>query len=306
MKCMRFDYGFFTAIVSLLFVAPLSAAERQYEDFASAKFDRPTVIDNEWLPLKPGTRWTWEGTTVDDEGAEEPHTIIFTVTDLTKEIDGIRTLVCCDRDFADGELEETELVFFAQDKAGNVWHLGQYPEEYDEKEFVAAPTWIHGINDGKAGIMMKAKPKLGSPSYSQGLSLSTNWTDRAVVFQVGQKTTVPFGTFEDVLVMQEWDQEEPESRQLKYYARGVGNVRVGWRAEKDTDQEILELIKVETLSPAELAKACEEALKLERHAYEISKDVYAKTAPAERLPQPVLLKLQKEGLQPRKDSQGGN
>jgi hypothetical protein len=135
--------------------------------------------------------------------------------------------------------------------------------EYDEGRIVAAPTWIHGINDGKAGIMMKAKPKLGSPSYSQGLSLSTNWTDRAEVFQVGQKTKVPFGTYDDVLVMQEWDQEEPDSRQLKYYARGVGNVRVGWRAEKDTDQEVLELVKFEKLSPADLAKAREEALKLD-------------------------------------------
>lgn len=283
MNCARLGFSLLTAIVSMSLVAPPSAAERQLEDFSAAKFDRPTIIDNEWLPLQPGTRWTWEGTTVDDEGDEEPHTVIFTVTDLSKEIDGVRTIVCWDRDFADGELEETELVFFAQDNEGNVWHLGQYPEEYEDGEFAAAPTWLHGINDGKAGIMMKAVPKVGSPSYSQGLSLSTNWTDRAEVFQVGQKTTVPFGTFEDVLVMQEWDQEEPESRQLKYYARGVGNVRVGWRAAKDTDQEVLELVKVEQLSESELAKAREEVLKLEKHGYEVSKDVYAKSKPIQRL-----------------------
>jgi hypothetical protein len=65
--------------------APISAAEKQmpYEDFGSAKFDRPTVIDNTWLPLKPGNRWVWEGTTVDDEGKKEPHTVMFIVTDLT-------------------------------------------------------------------------------------------------------------------------------------------------------------------------------------------------------------------------------
>jgi hypothetical protein len=270
----------------LMFGLPVRAEEqeREYEDFSSARFDNPTKIDNEWLPLIPGTRLTWEGSTVNDEGEKEPHSVIFTVTDLTKEIDGVDTVVCWDQDIADGELEETEIVFFAQDNDGNVWHLGQYPEEYDEGKFVAAPTWIHGINDGKAGIMMKAKPKLGAPSYSQGLSRSTNWTDRAVVFEVGQKTTVPFGSFDDVLVMQEWDQEEPDARQLKFYARGIGNVRVGWRGEKDTDQEVLELISVEKLKPADLAKAREAALKLEKHAYEVSKDVYAKTNPSKRNP----------------------
>jgi hypothetical protein len=283
MKCARFPSKLLTVIFSISLTASAFAAEPQTEDFSAAEFDRPTVIDNEWMPLKPGTCWTWEGSTVDEEGVTEPHTVVFTVTDLSKEIDGVRTIVCWDRDFADGELEEQEIVFFAQDNDRNVWHLGQYPEEYEDGEFAAAPTWIHAVNDGKAGIMMKAVPILGSPSYSQGLSLSTNWTDRAEVFQMGEKTTVPFGTFDDVLVMQEWDQEEPDSRQLKFYARGIGNVRVGWRAEKDTDQEVLELVKFEQLDEKELADVRKEVLKLEEHAYEVSKDVYAKTKPIVRL-----------------------
>jgi uncharacterized membrane protein YkoI len=287
MTPLKFRYARLAIVASLLIsVAPVGAAEQEkaYEDFASAKFDRSLVIDNKWFPLKPGTQYTWEGTTVDDEGDQEPHTVIFTVTDLIKEIDGVRTVVCWDRDFADDELEEAEIVFFAQDNNGNVWHLGQYPEEYDNGKVVAAPTWLHGINDGKAGIMMKAEPKLGAPSYSQGLSLSTRWTDRAVAFQVGQKTTVPYGSFDNVLVIQEWDQEEPHARQLKYYAPGMGNIRVGWRAEKDKDQEVLELVKVEQLDADELAKAREEALELEKRAYEASKDVYAKSNPSERNP----------------------
>ena len=280
LKCR---YALLAIVASLLMSAARVGAEEKekaYEDFDSAKFERSLVIDNKWFPLKPGTQYTWEGTTVDDEGVQEPHSVIFTVTDLTKEINGVRTVVCWDRDYADGELEEAEIVFFAQDNNGNVWHFGQYPEEYDDGKVVAAPTWLHGINDGKAGIMMKAEPKLGAPSYSQGLSLSTHWTDRAVAFQVGQKTTVPYGSFDNVLVIQEWDQEEPHARQLKYYAPGLGNIRVGWRAEKDKDQEVLDLVKVEQLDADELANAREEALKLEKHAYEISKDVYAKSKPS--------------------------
>ncbi|NIP26292.1 hypothetical protein GWN28_04790 [candidate division KSB1 bacterium] len=256
--------------------------EKEWEDFDPSNFDhRSTNIDNEWFPLKPGMQWVYEGATVEDDESV-PHRVVFTVTDLIKVIDGVRAVVCWDQDYSAGEVVETEIVFFAQDKNGTVWHLGQYPEEYEDGEFVLAPCWIAGIKDGKAGIMMKVEPKLGTPSYSQGWAPSVDWTDRGVVDQMGQKTTVPTGSYEDVLVIAETSKEEPNAYQLKYYARGVGNVRVGWRGE-DATQETLELFEVRQLSPDALAEARAEALKLEKRAYEISKDVYAHTSPAERM-----------------------
>jgi hypothetical protein len=222
---------------------------------------------------------TWAGFSVDEEGVEESHSLVSTVTDLTKVIGGVRTVVCWERDIVDRELEEAEICFLAQDDAGNVWYLGEYPEEYDNKKFVQAPCWIHGIKDGRAGIAMLAKPTLGMPSYSQGWAPSVEFTDRAVVYQVGQKTTVPAGTYEDVLVIDESSREEPDAHALKYYARRIGNVRVGSRGTGDV--ESLELISIETLSGEELAHARAEALKLEKHAYEVSKDVYGRTTPAE-------------------------
>jgi hypothetical protein len=262
--------------------APAGAADsaQEYENFCAARFDHPTAITNEWLPLKPGTRFTWDGSAIDEEGDSERHSSTFTVTDLTKVIGGVPTVVCWDRGIVDGELEESELIFFAQDNDGNVWQLGEYPEEYDEGKFEKAPCWMHGINDGKAGIMMPAKPKIGAPSYSEGWSPSIHFTDRAVVDQMGQKTTVAAGDYNDVLVIDEWDKEEPDAHQLKYYARGVGNVRVGWRGAGNKDHEELELVKIEVLSAGDLAKARDEALLLERSAFEHSKDVFANTRPS--------------------------
>jgi hypothetical protein len=275
----------FVALLSCLLSAasPLVAAEpeKEYEQFDAGNFDRSEVIDNEWLPLKPGTRFIWDGYTTDEEGDEETRSVVFTVTDLTKVIDGVRTRVCWDRDIVDGELEETEILFVAQDKDRNVWLMGEYPEEYDGDEFVGAPCWIHGIKGAKAGIMMRGDPKLGTPSYSQGWAPAVEFTDRGIVYQVGEKTTVPVGTFDDVLVIDESSKEEPNAHQLKFYARGIGNVRVGWRGEP-TDKEELELVKFEQISADELAKAREESLKLEKRAYEISKDVYGETQPSER------------------------
>ncbi len=256
---------------------------KEFEDFDPKNFDRSTHIDNKWFPLKPGTRFVYEGFTIED-GKRVPHRVVFTVTDLTKVIGGVRTVVTWDQDYSAGKLEEAEIVFFAQDKEGNVWHLGEYPEVYEEGKFVAAPAWIHGIQDGKAGIMMKAEPRLGTPSYSEGWAPSVPWTDRGVVYQMDQKTCVPLKCYENVLVIEETSREEPDAHQLKYYASGVGYVRVGWRGKGEKTKETLELVKIEQLGPAARAQARAQALKLEKHAYEISKNVYAHTTPAEHTP----------------------
>lgn len=255
-------------------------AEKPFENFNPADFDDSTEIDNEWMPLKPGTRFVYEGTTVEDDGTVVPHRVVINVTDLTKEIGGIPTVVSWDLDYSNDNLMEAELAFFAQDKDGNVWRMGEYPEEYDEGKFVAAPTWIHGLADARAGIMMKAEPQLGTPSYAQGWGPAVDWTDRGQVDQMGQKVCVPVDCYEDVLVIAETSQAEPDAQQLKYYARGVGNVKVGWRGGGEKTKEVLELVKVEQLSPEALAEVRAEALKLEKHAYEVSKDVYAQTPPA--------------------------
>lgn len=256
---------------------------KEYEDFDRNNFDRSTNIDNPWFPLKPGTRFVHKGFTTEG-GKRVPHRLVTIVTDLTKVIDGVRTVVIWIEDYKAGKLDEAELAFFAQDKDGNVWSLGEYPEEYEDGKVVKAPTWIHGLKDSRAGIAMQAGPRLGTPSYSQGWAPSVNWTDRGKVDQMGQKTCVPLRCYEDVLVIAETSKAEPNAEQLKHYARGVGKVRVGWRGRGEKLQEILELVEISQLGPEALAKARAAALKLERSAYKVSKDVYGRTPPAEHVP----------------------
>lgn len=251
------------------------------EDFDPDNFDRSTIIDNPWLPLQPGTQWILEGTTT--EGSETfAHRIEFIVTDLTKAIEGVRTLVAWIADYSDDELVEKEIAFYAQDNDGNVWFLGEHPEEYDGDVLVDAPTWVSGLDGARAGIQMKAEPQMGDPSYPEGWGPAVEWTDRGQVSQMGQQTCVPVDCYEDVLVIEEFNPEEPNAFQLKYYAPGVGLVRVGWRG-KDATREELGLVKHARLDPQALAEVRAEALALEQHAYEISQNVYAYTPPAERL-----------------------
>ena len=255
-------------------------AEKEFEDFDPNNFDRPTNIDNQWMPLKPGMRFVYEGTTVEDDGTSVPHRVEIHVTDLTKVIGGIRSVVSWDLDYSDDQLVEAELAFFAQDNDGNVWRMGEYPEAYEDGKLVEAPTWIHGFEDARAGIMMKADPQLGTPSYAEGWAPAVDWTDRGQVEQMGQKTCVPVDCYEDVLVITETSKSEPDAFQLKYYASGLGNVRVDWKGA-DATPETLELVEVVQLGPEALAEIRAGALELEKRAYEISKDVYAHTSPAE-------------------------
>jgi hypothetical protein len=254
---------------------------KEYEDFDPTSFDRSTEIDNEWMPLKPGTRFVYEGTTTEN-GESLHHLMEFTVTDLTKEIAGVRTVVAWIVDYQDDQLVEKEISFYAQDKDGNIWYLGEHPEEYEDGEFVKAPTWIHGLEDARAGLKMSAKPQLGSPSFSQGWAPAVDFMDRGQVTYLGLQVCVFLDCYEPVLLIDEFTLVEPNAYQLKYYARGVGNIRVGWRGE-DALQEVLELVEFEQLSPGALAEVRAQALalELEKHAYEVSPDVYGNTSPAQ-------------------------
>ena len=255
--------------------------EQEFEDFDPDNFDNSTSVDNQWFPLRPGTRFVYEGSTVEDDGEVVPHRVEITITDLTKMIGNVRAVVSWDLDYSNDELVEAELAFYAQDNDGNVWRMGEYPEEYEDGEVIDAPAWIHGLEGAHAGIHMQAKPEVGTPSYSQGWGPAVDWTDRGQVDQIDQQVCVPFDCFEDVLVIAETSASEPDAQQLKYYAPGVGNVRVGWRGEGEKTQETLELVTLEQLSPEALAEAHEQALELEKSAYENSPDVYGQTENAE-------------------------
>jgi LPXTG-motif cell wall-anchored protein len=252
------------------------------EDFERAQFDDPARIDNRWLPLRPGTQYVLEGSAIPDEGGRQTRRVVTTVTDLTKVIDGVKTLVIWERDFTAGQLSEPELAFFAQDNAGNVWLVGEYPEEYEDGKFDKAPAWISGQKGARAGIAMPANPQLGMPDYAQGFAPPpADFTDRSRVYKTDQQTCTPVDCYENVLVTEEFNPPEPGAFQLKYYASGVGNVRVGWRGPKEEEKETLELVELNHLGPEAMGKVRREAMEMDERAYERSSEVYRETPPAE-------------------------
>jgi hypothetical protein len=251
--------------------------------FERGNFTNPTTIDNRWSPLVPGTQFTFVGRADRGQGRVR-HRVVFTVTDLTKVINGVRNVVMWDRDFNGGRIAEAELAFHAQDDEGNVWNMGEYPEEYKRGRLTGAPdSWLAGLQRARAGILMPGDPKVGTPSYFQGLAPAIEFNDRARVYRMGRRTCVPTGCYRNVMITDEWNPLAPEDgHQRKYYAPGVGNVRVG--AAGGEERERLVLTQVRRLSPGALVHVRREALKLERRAYEVRKDLFAHTPPAERAP----------------------
>jgi hypothetical protein len=246
-------------------------------EFSTFNFSDPTKIDNKWNPLVPGTQFTLNGE-ADRGGGLSPHEVVTTVTDLTKVVDGVRAVVILERDLNAGNLQEAELNFQAQDDGGNIWNLGEYPEEYENGKFDGAPdVWIAGLNDAEPGNSMIGNAQLGTPEYLQGWSPEIEFLDCATVSKMQERTCVPSGCYDDVMVINERSPLEPESGyQLKYYEPGVGNVRVG--AVGDPEGETLVLSKVSQLSPEDLAKARQEAMNLEQRAFKIN-PIYRKTQP---------------------------
>jgi hypothetical protein len=247
--------------------------------FAPEDFPAHPRIDNRWLPLAPGSQRTLEGT-ARDGGRLVRRRVVFTVTDLTKVIDGVRTVVAYDVDANDDEVGEAELAFFAQDRAGNVWNLGEYPEEYEHGRFTGAPsTWIAGLQRAEAGVHMAADPHIGL-SYLQGVAPRIDFLDCAQVYRPHRTTCGPTGCYRRVLVTREKSPLDPGGgMQTKHHAPGVGIVRIG--AVRDPEGETLELTAAAQLDEAALREVRRAALRLDERGYRVS-EVYAQTPPIER------------------------
>jgi hypothetical protein len=180
--------------------------------------DFVSVIDNPYLPWTVGSTWTYEGETAD--GTERT---VVTVTDQTKEIIGIPATVVRDSVSLDGELIEDTYDWYAQDKEGNVWYLGEDSTEYENgKPAGTQGSWEAGVDGALPGIVMPATPTVGD-AYRQEY-LAGEAEDLAEVIAVGQSATVPAGSYEDVAVMREWNPLEPDVVEEKSYAPGVGQV----------------------------------------------------------------------------------
>jgi hypothetical protein len=184
--------------------------------------DFSTKIDNPYWPMKRGSRWVYRET--DSEGTKQR--VVVTVTNRTKQVaNGITARVVRDVVTERGTPVEVTEDWYAQDRAGNVWYLGEATTEYKNGEPATTEgSFEAGIDGAEAGIIMPAKPKAGM-SYRQEY-YKGHAEDRAEVLSLKEQVEVPFGHFRSgrVLMTKDLNPLKPKVLEYKFYARGVGPV----------------------------------------------------------------------------------
>lgn len=208
--------GLTAAFLPLLFAA--GAGDEGWLD----KFDVPrenfaSMGKNDFFILEPGYQLTLEGK---EKG--KPGSLIITVLDDTKKVDGVETRIVEERESVDGKLVEVSRNYYAVDKMTNdVYYFGEEVDIYKNGKISAHEgAWESGKDGAHFGLFMPAKPTVGMKHY-QELAPKVAM-DRAEVVSVDEKVKVPAGDFERCLKTRETTPLEEDEKEHKYYAPGVG------------------------------------------------------------------------------------
>jgi hypothetical protein len=181
--------------------------------------DFTNEIDHPYWPMSPGSRWVYRET----DAAGSVARVVVTVTDRTKPIMGIRARVVHDHVTEDGEVKEDTFDWYAQDRKGNLWYLGEDTTEYENgKPKTKEGSWEAGVDGAYAGIILPAHPRVGMTyreEYYKGHA-----EDGAQIIGLDALATVPYGRFGRALQTRNFSGIEPDVVEEKIYARGVGVV----------------------------------------------------------------------------------
>ncbi len=174
-----------------------------------------TVIDNTYFPLTPGTTLIYETHTPDGFEHHE-----FTVTHNTATILGVTCVEIHNPVTLNGQLTGDTLDYFAQDKAGNVWFFKDDSDDVLDGRVVKVDGWTAGVNGASPGIQAEAHPAIGD-FYRQDLLLGTA-EEVAKVLDLDTTVTVPAGTFQHCVEIEERTGLAPGALEDKFYCPGVG------------------------------------------------------------------------------------
>lgn len=220
------------AVAALLFALPAQATtvvlppDIFLPDFDASNFAPNASINNQYFPLRIGERKVIEGTELDD-GEEIDVRSELKVLRGGPTIAGVKATTQRDRAYEDGMLVEDTFDYYAQDKLGNVWYLGEDVINYrydDDGNFLGTDSdsaWIAGENGALPGWIMPGDPIVGL-SYFNEFAEADEALDYATTISLTEVVETPIGTFSDVLKSYEVNPVEGGPGEFKYFAPGVG------------------------------------------------------------------------------------
>ena len=250
-------------------------------EFDAANFVDPTTSTNPYHPLVPGTQWIRSGTT--EVGSRKvPHSVISTMTDVVRTIDGVTVIAMLDQSTDSGEISQVGFDWLALDKDGNVWILGGYTEDFEGGEFTNAEgAWLGAETGGNPGVLMPGIVVAGTPRWFIGAVKQGDLGSLGEPVEVGVSRCVAFGCFDNVIAIREGEYKAIDN-EVKYYAPGVG-VILNDPQLASLHQDSFELTNVVQLTPDGLTEASQVVLDLEEHARTVVPDVYGSVSKSRRL-----------------------
>lgn len=135
----------------------------------------------------------------------------------------IVAISCATKRSTKWKVEEDTFDYYTQDRAGNVWYFGESTAEYVNGYIVSIDgTFIAGEEEAKPGIIMPAKPALGTTLRQE---FAVDEAEELARYENrGGTLNTRFRRFQNVLETLTTTPLAPEAKENKYYAPNVGNV----------------------------------------------------------------------------------
>jgi len=201
--------------------APSATAAKSLPTPKASHFGHSSnLVTNVWFPLARGSVYVYDG----QKDGKQAHDVM-TVTRKTKDIAGIRAVAVADRLFLNGVLAERTTDWYAQDKHGTVWYLGERTAELNANGKVTSTegSFLNGRDGAKGGIFMPAQPAVGR-SFQQE-SFKGQAEDRFRILDMATSITTPAVSSQQAMLTEETTPLEPGTVDHKYYVQGIGTVK---------------------------------------------------------------------------------
>ena len=196
-----------------------SASARPPSPKASHFARTSSIVTNPWFPLARGSVYVYDG-----QKDGKPARDVMTVTPKVKGISGIHAAVVHDRLFLNGRLAERTTDWYAQDRHGTVWYLGEKTAELNARGSVTSTegSFMDGRDGASGGIFMPAHPAVGQAFQQEAFKGQAE--DRFRILDMAASITTPAVTSTSAMLTEEKTPLEPGVVDHKYYVQGIGTV----------------------------------------------------------------------------------
>jgi hypothetical protein len=175
---------------------------------------------NSYFILEPGYQLVLEG---QEDGAQIQ--LKISVLNETKLVNGTEARVVEEQETEDGEIVEISKNWFVVCKPSNdIFYLGEEVDIYEDGKIVNHEgAWEAGANDARLGMIMPGNAELGLKYYQEFAPKVAE--DRAEIVGLDKVIDTPAGKFEKVLETEETNALNPDEKESKFYAPGVGLIQ---------------------------------------------------------------------------------